>query len=130
MAALFGFDAQIIAVVRIARKAVEKKLVTAERVRGLSAREILDFIFLPGFSTAEKTTDLSGRGVGMDVVKTNVEQLGGSLQIESKPGFGTCMHLRLPLTLAIIPCLLVKCGGERYAIPQRDLEELAELLVG
>jgi two-component system chemotaxis sensor kinase CheA len=86
-------------------------------------RELLGLILLPGFSTAEQVTDVSGRGVGMDVVKTNVDRLGGVLEIDSEPGRGMTFSLRLPLTLAIIPCLIVTAGGQRYAVPQKDLEE-------
>src|SRR5277367_1990771 len=89
-----------------ARKEIEKGLATAERVRALSRAEILDFIFLPGFSTAEKTSNLSGRGVGMDVVRTNLRKLNGSVEIDSHVGKGTTVKLRLPLTLAILPVLL------------------------
>jgi two-component system chemotaxis sensor kinase CheA len=112
---------------RIGRKAVEKGLVPAERLRSLSAREILDFIFLPGFSTAEKTTDLSGRGVGMDVVRTNLKKLNGSVEIESNVSRGTTVKLRLPLTLAILPVLLVQTGSEIYALPLRSVAETAQL---
>jgi len=112
---------------KIGRKAVEKGLVTAERLRGLGQREILDFIFLPGFSTAEKTTDLSGRGVGMDVVRTNLKKLNGSVGIESHLGRGTVVKLRLPLTLAILPVLLVQVGEEVYALPLRSVVETAQI---
>ena len=112
---------------RVGRKAVEKGLVTAERLRTLSVREILDFIFLPGFSTAEKTTDLSGRGVGMDVVRTNLKKLNGSVGIESRLGEGTTVNLRLPLTLAILPVLLVQVGEEVYALPLRSVVETAQI---
>jgi two-component system chemotaxis sensor kinase CheA len=112
---------------RIGRKAVEKGLVSAERLRGLSAREILDFIFLPGFSTAEKTTDLSGRGVGMDVVRTNLKKLNGSVEIESQISKGTTVKLRLPLTLAILPVLLVKVEEDIYALPLRSVAETAQI---
>ena len=114
----------------IRRKALEKGLNTSAELAAMSDTEVQTLILLPGFSTAEKVTELSGRGVGMDVVKTNVEQLGGSLHIKSTPGAGTCISLRLPLTLAIIPCLIVRSGGERYAIPQRDLEELVCISAG
>ena len=90
----------------------------------MSDKEALGLITLPGFSTAAAVTDLSGRGVGMDVVKTNLDQLGGTLEIDSTPGRGTTFSLRVPLTLAIIPCLMVRSGDQRYAIPQKDLEEL------
>jgi two-component system chemotaxis sensor kinase CheA len=112
---------------RIGRKAVEKGMVTAERLRALSPREILDFIFLPGFSTVEKTSDLSGRGVGMDVVRSNLKKLNGSVGIESRVGQGTTVSLRLPLTLAILPVLLVKVGGEVYALPLRSVVETAQI---
>jgi two-component system chemotaxis sensor kinase CheA len=114
------------AVVR--RAALERGLKTAAELAALTDAEAQALVLLPGFSTAERVTELSGRGVGMDVVRTNVEQLGGSLQIESTPGAGTRVHLRLPLTLAIIPCLIVADGNDRYAIPQRDLEELVCLV--
>jgi two-component system, chemotaxis family, sensor kinase CheA len=112
---------------KIGRKAVEKGLVTPERLRALGTREILDFIFLPGFSTAEKTTDLSGRGVGMDVVRTNLKKLNGTVGIESQPGRGTTVKLRLPLTLAILPVLLVQVGEEVYALPLRSVVETAQI---
>src|SRR5437588_9398840 len=89
----------------------------------MSRRELSSLVLLPGFSTAGSGSEVSGRGVGMDVVKTNIEFLEGSLTIDSLPGLGTALILRMPLTLAIIPCLIVTAGGERYAIPQRDLEE-------
>jgi two-component system, chemotaxis family, sensor kinase CheA len=108
-------------------KAVEKGFVTAEQLRLLSPREILDFIFLPGFSTAENISDLSGRGVGMDVVHTNLKKLNGSIEIDSQPGVGTNVHLRLPLTLAILPVLMVRVGDETYALPLRSVVETAQL---
>jgi len=116
-----GIDPQ-----RVARKAVEKGLVTPERLRLLSPREVLDFIFLPGFSTAEKTTDLSGRGVGMDVVRSNLKRLNGSIELDSRPGQGTTVRLRLPLTLAILPVLLVQVADEIYALPLRSVAETAQ----
>jgi two-component system, chemotaxis family, sensor kinase CheA len=112
---------------RIARKAIEKGLTTAERVRSLSAREILDFIFLPGFSTAEKVNDLSGRGVGMDVVRTNLKKMNGTVDIESCVGAGTTIRLRLPLTLAIMPVLLVDVAHEVYGLPLRSVIETARI---
>jgi two-component system chemotaxis sensor kinase CheA len=113
---------------RIARKAIEKGLLTAERARALSTREILDFIFLPGFSTAERTTDISGRGVGMDVVRSNLKKLDGTVDLDSHPGAGTSVFLRLPLTLAILPVLLVEGAGEIYALPLRSVIETARLV--
>jgi len=112
---------------RIRRKAVERALVTAERAARMSEREIFNLIFLPGFSTAEKVTNVSGRGVGMDVVKTNVEKIGGAVDVQSTPGQGTTVRVKIPLTLAIIPALVVTSGGDRYAIPQVSLLELVRL---
>jgi two-component system chemotaxis sensor kinase CheA len=90
-------------------------------------REIFNLIFLPGFSTAEKVTNVSGRGVGMDVVKTNVEKIGGTVDVQSFLGRGTTVRVKIPLTLAIIPALVVTSGGDRYAIPQVSLLELVRL---
>ena len=104
-------------------KALATRLKTEYELDRMSSRELLDLILLPGFSTAREVTEVSGRGVGMDVVKTNIELLEGSLTIDSRLGFGTAMILFMPLTLAIIPCLIVSVNGERYAIPQRELEE-------
>ena len=112
---------------RIRQKAVERGLITAEQAGRLSEREIFNMIFLPGFSTAEKVTNVSGRGVGMDVVKTNVEKIGGTVDVQSTPGRGTTVRVKIPLTLAILPALVVTCGGDRYAIPQVSLLELVRL---
>ncbi|MBI3878150.1 MAG: chemotaxis protein CheA [Verrucomicrobia bacterium] len=112
---------------RVRQKAVEKGLLTAEGVLALTDRQAMEIIFLPGFSTAEKTTEISGRGVGMDVVKTNIENIGGTLDLQSNLGQGTTLRLRVPLTLAIIPALLVSCRGEKFAIPQTGLVELVRL---
>jgi two-component system chemotaxis sensor kinase CheA len=115
---------------RVLRKAIEKGLVTAERARQLTSREILDFIFLPGFSTAEKVNDLSGRGVGMDVVRTNLKRMNGTIQIDSIPENGTTVWLRLPLTLAILPVLLVQVSDEAYALPLRAVLETSSVQSG
>ena len=112
---------------KLAAKALEKGLVTEEQVKMMSEREKINLIFLPGFSTAEKVTDVSGRGVGMDVVKTNLDKLGGLIDIDSEVGKGSVIRIKLPLTLAIIPCQIVLTGGERYAIPQVNLEELLRI---
>lgn len=112
---------------RVARKAVEKGLATREEIGSMSASQLQLLVLKPGFSTAEKVTDLSGRGVGLDVVQANLAAIGGNLQMVSAPGNGTEFHLRLPLTLAIIPCLVVEAGESRLCIPQRDLEELVLL---
>ena len=90
-------------------------------------RDVFNLIFLPGFSTAEKITNVSGRGVGMDVVKTNVEKIGGTVDVQTTPGRGTTVRVKIPLTLAIIPALIATCGGERFAIPQVSLSELVRL---
>jgi two-component system chemotaxis sensor kinase CheA len=112
---------------RVARKALEKGLVTPERLRTLNQREILDFIFLPGFSTVEIVNDLSGRGVGMDVVRTNLRKMNGAIELDSKMGKGTTVKLRLPLTLAILPVLLVEVAAEIYALPLRSVVETARI---
>jgi two-component system, chemotaxis family, sensor kinase CheA len=112
---------------KIAAKAVEKGLIAEEQAKAMSAREKANLIFLPGFSTADKITDISGRGVGMDVVRANLDQLVGMIDIDSTPGKGTTIRIKLPLTLAIIPCQIVVTGGERYAIPQVNLEELLRI---
>jgi two-component system chemotaxis sensor kinase CheA len=111
----------------IRKSALKKGLKTAEELSKMSSQEILNLIFLPGFSTAQKVTDVSGRGVGMDVVQNGISQLGGIIEIESHPGQGATFHLRLPLTLAIIPSLIIKTDNERFAIPQVNLEELVRL---
>jgi two-component system chemotaxis sensor kinase CheA len=112
---------------RVKQKALERALLTAEQVAQLSDREALSLIFLPGFSTAEKVTNVSGRGVGMDVVKTNVEKIGGTVELQSKAGEGSTLAIKIPLTLAIIPALVVSSGGDQYAIPQVSLLELLRL---
>ncbi len=112
---------------RIRKKAVERGLITAEQAGRMPEREIFNMIFLPGFSTAEKVTNVSGRGVGMDVVKTNIEKIGGNVEVHSTRGAGTTVRVKIPLTLAIIPALVVTCGGDRYAIPQVSLLELVRI---
>ncbi len=117
-----GLDGEL-----LAQKAIEKDLLTPEQVQGMSAQDKVNLIFLPGFSMAKEVTDVSGRGVGMDVVKTNLDQLGGQVDIISEVGMGTTISIKLPLTLAIIPCQIIMTGGERYAIPQVNLEELLRI---
>ena len=112
---------------RVKRKAVERGLITSEQASRMGEREALNLLFLPGFSTAEKVTNVSGRGVGMDVVKTNIEKIGGTVDIQSTPGQGTKLKIKIPLTLAIIPALVVTTAGDRYAIPQISLLELVRL---
>jgi two-component system chemotaxis sensor kinase CheA len=112
---------------RIRRKALERGLVTAEHAERMADKEVSNLIFLAGFSTASKITNVSGRGVGMDVVKTNVEKIGGSVDVQSIQGQGTTVRVKIPLTLAIIPALVITCNQERYAIPQVNLLELVRL---
>jgi two-component system chemotaxis sensor kinase CheA len=112
---------------RILGKAIERKLVTAERTASLTPREILDLIFLPAFSTAEKTTAVSGRGVGMDVVRTNLKRMNGSVELQSRVGHGTTVLMQLPLTLAVLPVLLVQIADEIYALPLRAIIETTRL---
>jgi two-component system, chemotaxis family, sensor kinase CheA len=112
---------------RVGAKAVERGLITQEALGRMNPQDVLQLIFLPGFSTAARVTNVSGRGVGMDVVKTNIESIGGTIEVESVPGKGTCTRLRIPLTLAIVPALTVECAGDRYAIPQISLQELVSL---
>jgi two-component system chemotaxis sensor kinase CheA len=112
---------------KVRRKGVERGLLTSEQARLMEDQEAVQLIFLPGFSTAEKVTSLSGRGVGMDVVKTNIEKIGGTVSIQNQPGLGTTLKIRIPLTLAIMPALIVAAAGERYAIPQVSVLELVRL---
>lgn len=112
---------------RVKKKAIEKHVITSDQASRMGERELINLIFAPGFSTAAAITNVSGRGVGMDVVKTNIEKIGGSVDIHSKFGEGTTLKVKIPLTLAIIPALVVTCGGERYAIPQVNLLELVRL---
>ncbi len=112
---------------RVREKAIERNLITAEQAEGMSEREVLQLIFLPGFSTAAAVTTVSGRGVGMDVVRANVEKVGGSVEVESRRGEGTTLRLRVPLTLAIVPSLVVRSGGQCFALPQSALVELVDI---
>ncbi|MDA0968878.1 MAG: chemotaxis protein CheA [Planctomycetota bacterium] len=120
-------DGRGIPVDAIRRKAVSRGLIDAAAVEKLSDEEILQYIFEPGFSTAAAVTDVSGRGVGMDVVKTNIEAIGGTVDVRSTRGEGTTIRVRIPLTLAIIPALIVRCGPQRLAIPQASVCELVPL---
>ncbi|MEI6234368.1 MAG: chemotaxis protein CheW [Planctomycetota bacterium] len=111
----------------VKRKAVKSGLITEEHALRMGEREALHLIFSPGFSTAEKVTAISGRGVGMDVVKTNIERIGGVVDILNNPTHGTTIKIKIPLTLAIIPALIVTANSERFAIPQINLRELVRL---
>lgn len=112
---------------RIKQKAVEKGTLTRDQADRMSDRESLDLIFAAGFSTAAKVTNVSGRGVGMDVVRTNIERIGGSIELQSELGRGAVIRIKIPLTLAIIPALVVTCSDECFAIPQVNLVELVRV---
>ena len=109
---------------RITAKVIENGLATEAEVEGMSDQQIQQFIFKAGFSTAEKVTNVSGRGVGMDVVRTNIEKIGGTVELKSEAGRGSTFTIKIPLTLAIVSALVVECGGERFAIPQISVLEL------
>ncbi len=111
----------------IRRKAIEKGILSSEEAAQRSDRDIISLIFRPGFSTAPTVTNISGRGVGMDVVRTNIEGIGGSVDVQSTVGTGTTFTVKIPLTLAIIPALIVTSGDGRYAIPQVSLIELVRV---
>jgi len=120
-------DGAGIDLIRVKQKALSRGLVPADQLERMSQRELVDLIYLPGFSTTEKVTNVSGRGVGMDVVKTNIEKIGGTVDVSSVTGQGTTLKIKIPLTLAIIPALMVTSVGERFAIPQISLVELVRL---
>jgi two-component system chemotaxis sensor kinase CheA len=120
-------DGAGVAVERVRDKAIERGLITAERAAQLGERELLQLIFLPGFSTAAAVTNVSGRGVGMDVVRTNVEKIGGKVELDSRAGRGTTLRMRIPLTLAIIPALIVRSLKQSFALPQGALSELVHI---
>jgi two-component system chemotaxis sensor kinase CheA len=117
-------DGRGLARARIGSKAIEKGLITPEALERMSDREVHQLIFAPGFSTADQVTNFSGRGVGMDVVRTNIERIGGLVDLTSVEGKGTTIRLKIPLTLAIIPALIIRSQRERFAIPQVKLVEL------
>ena len=120
-------DGRGIDIEKIKAKALEKGLVTESELSRMNEKDILNLIFLPGFSTAEKVTDVSGRGVGMDVVKTNIEKLNGTIDIHTEIGKGTRFVIKIPLTLAIIQSLLVNVGNEIYAIPLVSVVEAVKV---
>lgn len=111
---------------RIAKKAVERGLVSADAIASMSDREVYRFIFEAGFSTADKVSDLSGRGVGMDVVKTNIQNLKGTIDLESTPGKGSSVSINIPLTVAILPAMMVAVANEIYAIPLGSILEIVK----
>jgi two-component system chemotaxis sensor kinase CheA len=113
-----------------AARSTEKGLITTQQAERMSQHEIISLVFKPGFSTAAKITNVSGRGVGMDVVRTNIEKIGGTVDIQSVLGQGSTVRMKIPLTLAIIPVLIVRSAGQRFAIPQVSLLELLRLEAG
>ena len=120
-------DGAGINVAKLREKAIALGIVRPEQAANMSDREAMRLLFHPGFSLAEKVTEVSGRGVGMDVVKTNIEKLGGAVGIDTEVGRGTTINVRLPLTLAIIPSLIVRCGVNCFAIPQASINELVRI---
>ncbi|MCR5625628.1 MAG: chemotaxis protein CheA [Lachnospiraceae bacterium] len=112
---------------KIKKKAIEKGLVTEEVAEMISDEEVVDFLFKPGFSTADKISDISGRGVGLDVVKTKIEELGGSIECKTVFGEGTTFVIKLPLTLAIIQTLMVELKDEKYAIPLGNIQTIEDI---
>jgi two-component system chemotaxis sensor kinase CheA len=117
-------DGDGISTERVLAKAIERGLVTAGQAATLTEHEVLQMIFVAGFSTAREVTSVSGRGVGMDVVRANVDKVGGSVELESRAGAGTTMRLRVPLTLAIVPALVVQSAGQSFVLPQSAVIEL------
>ncbi|MBX2833699.1 MAG: chemotaxis protein CheW [Micavibrio sp.] len=117
-------DGKGLALDKIKEKAINNGLATPDELEAMSDSQITQFIFKAGFSTAEKVTSVSGRGVGMDVVRTNIEKIGGSIELDTKEGKGSTFTIKIPLTLAIVSALIVESGGERFAIPQLSVREL------
>jgi two-component system, chemotaxis family, sensor kinase CheA len=112
---------------RVKSKAIERGMITAQQAARMSEGELLNLVFLPGFSTAEKVTNLSGRGVGMDVVKTNIDRVNGTVDLQSNLGKGTTIRIKIPLTLAIVRAVIIQSAGRRFAIPQVNIQELVRL---
>jgi two-component system chemotaxis sensor kinase CheA len=112
---------------RVKTKAIERGVITAQQAAHMTDGEILNLVFLPGFSTAEKVTNLSGRGVGMDVVKTNIDRVNGTVDLQSYLGKGTTIKIKIPLTLAIVRAVIIQSNGKRFAIPQLNIQELVRL---
>jgi two-component system chemotaxis sensor kinase CheA len=122
-----GDDGRGLPVDRIRAKVLAQGLATETELAQMNEHDVLRFIFRPGFSTAQQITSVSGRGVGMDVVKTNIERIGGTIELRSKEGRGTTFTIKIPLTLAIVSALIVQAGGERFAIPQIGVVELVRV---
>lgn len=120
-------DGRGIAIDKVREKAIANELATVAELDAMSSKQIMQFIFKAGFSTAEKVTNISGRGVGMDVVRTNIEKIGGNVELQSEPGVGSTFVVKIPLTLAIVSALIVESGGERFAVPQLSVDELVRV---
>ena len=120
-------DGRGIDAAKVRSKAVAQRMATADDISRLSDSQVMQFVFMPGFSTADRVTEVSGRGVGMDVVKSSIESLGGSIDLTSVMGHGTTVRLRLPLTLAIIKAVIVRAGAAHVALPQAGIVELMRL---
>ena len=114
---------------KVKNKAIDSGAITPEQAENMTDKEVIDLLFRPSFSTAEKITDVSGRGVGLDVVKTKIEELGGNIECKSVLGEGSSFIIRLPLTLAIIQALMVELGTEKYAIPLGNIQTIEDVLV-
>ena len=125
-----GDDGNGIDVEKVRNKAIEKGTITPEQAEAMTDKDIIDILFRPSFSTAEKISDVSGRGVGLDVVKSKIEALGGDVEVKTKLGEGSTFIVRLPLTLAIIQALMVKLGDEQYAISLGSIETLEDITKG
>ncbi len=125
-----GDDGNGIDVEAVRQKAIERGVITAEQAETMSQKEIVNLLFLPSFSMAKKITDISGRGVGLDVVKSNIEALGGDVEVKTELGEGTTFTVRLPLTLAIVQALMVTIGDEKYAIPIGSISNIEDIPVG
>jgi two-component system, chemotaxis family, sensor kinase CheA len=122
-----GDDGRGMDVEKLKKRSQQLGLVSAVEAASMSESEAINLIFLPGFSSSEQVTNLSGRGVGMDIVKSNIDKINGTIEIHSQKGQGTTFKIKIPLTLAIIPALIVISGGDRYAIPQTSIQELVRL---
>ncbi|MBE9205340.1 chemotaxis protein CheA [Nostoc sp. LEGE 06077] len=122
-----GDDGRGLSITQLKRRAQQLSFVSSAQAEIMNDADAINLIFLPGFSTSEQVTNLSGRGVGMDIVKSNIDKINGSIEIDSQPGKGTRFKLKIPLTLTIIPALIIRSNGDRYAIPQASLQELVRL---
>ncbi|BCL36642.1 chemotaxis protein CheW [Nostoc sp. MS1] len=122
-----GDDGHGLTPAQLKARAQQQGLITVAQVAQMSDTEAINLIFLPGFSTTEQVTNLSGRGVGMDIVKNNIDKVNGTIEVDSQPGKGTTFKLKIPLTLTILPALIATSGNERYTIPQTSLQELVRL---